>query len=61
MARYKVEEKFVVIEGWSKEVKVFRDKHEAKEYATLLNEVYQQGINYAVENPSKVVKTEAFD
>lgn len=59
MARYKVEKKFVVTEGWSKEVKVFSSEADAREYAVLLNEVYASGIQYAVDNPTKVMAEKA--
>lgn len=54
MAKYKVEKKYVVVGGWSEEMKTFRDESDAKEYAMMLNDVYQAGINYAVKNPNKV-------
>lgn len=61
MARYKVEKKYVVTEGWSKEIKVFSSEMDAKEYTAMLNEVYQSGIDYAIQNPSKVVATKDSD
>lgn len=59
--KFKVEKKFVVTKGWSDEIKTFSNEHDAKEYAMLLNDTYQSGIDYAVENPAKVAAGKVSD